>query len=124
MMRPLFSLEQDTRCLTDASVLLCLMIICAVMGSERVCWKLDSTHKIANLRGRKLKIGSSVKQTMKRATAAKLRPPKSNNRSHRDTVGDGVSNVSGASSGRQCINDHFKDHRALCSSSQNAGTLQ
>ncbi len=86
---------------------------------------LDKTHKMANLRGRKLRIGSNVKQTMKRATAAKLRPPKSNNRSHRDTVGDGVSDVSEASSGRQCMRGSFKATepygvprrtQALCSS--------
>lgn len=51
------------------------------------------TYSIANLRGLMLRIGSSVKQTTNKATAARLRPPKMRMRSHRLTV-DIVSNVS------------------------------
>merc|ERR1712230_42127 len=40
-------------------------------------------HRMANLRGRRLRIGNSVKHMTKQATAAKLRPPKMRMRSHR-----------------------------------------
>lgn len=45
------------------------------------------TYRIANFLGFKLRIGKRVKQTMKRATAARLRPPKISRRSQRLTVG-------------------------------------
>lgn len=46
----------------------------------------DDTYSMANLRGRRLRIGRRVKQTTKRAMAARLRPPKIRIRSHRLTA--------------------------------------
>lgn len=45
-----------------------------------------TTYNIANFLGRMLRMGRRVKQTTKRATAARLRPPKMRMRSQRLTV--------------------------------------
>lgn len=49
----------------------------------------EITYKIANFRGLRLRMGKRVKQTTKRARAARLRPPKRRRRSQRLTVGRG-----------------------------------
>jgi len=47
----------------------------------------EITYRIANFRGLRLRMGKRVKQTTKRARAARLRPPKRRRRSQRLTVG-------------------------------------
>ena len=48
--------------------------------------KVCATHKITNFLGLTAKNGSSVNATTNKATAARLRPPKTSSRSHRLTV--------------------------------------
>ena len=49
----------------------------------------DDTYKMANFLGRKLRTGSRVKHTTKRAMAARFSPPKTRMRSHRLTAQKG-----------------------------------